>query len=142
MTKRQFFAAAIAAAAVTVAGVAGSGTSAQAKVQVEKPFRLVSEGTIANETGLDCDLDLSGEPVLLCGQEFAGVDERATHLGRTTSTGTGVLTLYVTRPPCTTPEGNPGAFCTSPTRTEPSSQPTVTSCTSASTRQDAATGSA
>ncbi len=110
MTKRQFFAAAIAAAAVTVAGVAGSGTSAQAKVQVEKPFRLVSEGTIANETGGDCEFQLlpSGELVLLCGQEFAGVDERATHLGRTTSTGTGVLTLYVTRPPCTTPEGNPG----------------------------------
>lgn len=109
MGKRQVFAAAIAAAAVTVAGVAASGTPAQAQQQVEKPFRYVSEGTISSEDPANqCDLDFStGEPVLLCDQEFAGIDERATHLGRTTSTATGVLTLFVVRPPCVTPEGNP-----------------------------------
>jgi len=112
MGKRQVFAAAIAAAAVTVAGVAASGTPAQAKQQVEKPFRYVSEGTISNEdaTQGECELDTSGEPVLLCDQEFAGIDERATHMGRTTSTATGVLTLFVVRPTCVTPEGNPFGF--------------------------------
>jgi len=106
--RRQFFAAAFAAAAVTVAGVAASGTPAQAEQQVERPFRYVSEGTITNEDPLqgECDLDTSGEPVLLCDQEFAGIDETATHMGRTTSTATGVLTLYILRPFCTTPEGN------------------------------------
>jgi hypothetical protein len=107
MGKRQLFAATLAAAAVTVAGVAASGTPAHAKMQVEKPFSYVSEGTVSNEPIPQCDLSFpGGEPVLLCDQEFAGTDERATHLGRTTSTATGVLTVFVARPPCTTPEGN------------------------------------
>lgn len=109
MGKRKFFAGAIAAVAVTVAGVAASGTPAHAEQQVERPFRYESEGTVSNEPPPDCDLNFlpGGEPVLLCDQQFAGIDERATHLGRTTSTATGVLTLYVARPACTTPEGNP-----------------------------------
>ena len=112
MGKRQFFAAAIAAAVVTVAGVVVAGTPAQAKQQVERPFRYLSEGTISNEPVEDCDFDFlsSGEPVLLCDQQFAGTDERATHLGRTASTATGVLTIFVGRPPCTTPDGNTEGF--------------------------------
>ena len=109
MGKRQLFAGAFAAVAVTVAGVATSGTPAHADQQVERPFRYESEGTVFNEL-LPCggvSFLPGGEPVLLCDQDFAGINERATHLGRTSSTATGVLTVYVARPSCTTPEGNP-----------------------------------
>lgn len=102
--QRQFFSAAVAAAAVTVAAVAASAAPAQAGQQVERPFRYVSEGTVSNEP-LPCD---SNFPNLECDQEFEGIDETATHMGRTTSTATGVLTLFFSRPLCTTPGGGLG----------------------------------
>lgn len=106
MGTRQFFAAALAAAAITVAGVSAIGTPAQAD-NVERPFRFTSVGTITNEDFPDCDFAVQTEgPVFLCDQEFAGVDERAMHLGRTTSTATGVLTVFLAKF-CLTPEGNP-----------------------------------
>ena len=109
MRRRQALGSVVVTAAVVVGTVAALGTSAEADSDVERPFRYRSTGTIENEPPGQCDLDQSetGELVLRCDQQFASTDEVATHLGRSTSTATGVLTLFIFRPSCTTPDGNP-----------------------------------
>ena len=108
MRMRRVPAAAVAVAAVTVGGVAASVAPAQASSPVERPFKSTSVGTITNEPPPDCELVVlpGPEPTLVCDQSIDTV-VIATHLGRSTSNATGVLTLFIARP-CTTPDGQPG----------------------------------
>jgi len=115
MRMRQVLAAGVAAAAITVGGVAASSAPVLAGTSVERPFMLRTSGTITNEQPADCELVFldTGEPTLECDQ---GIDQtgNATHLGRSSSSATGVLTLYVLRP-C--PDNQPGVQYASTTQT-------------------------
>ena len=99
MRMRQVLAAGVAAAAITVGGVAASGAPVLAGTSVERPFMLSTSGTITNEQPADCDLVFlgTGEPTLECDQ-WIDQTGNATHLGLSSSSATGVLTLYVARP--------------------------------------------
>ncbi|HUS43594.1 MAG TPA: hypothetical protein VMY16_13095 [Ilumatobacteraceae bacterium] len=98
MRMRQVLAAGVAAAAITVGGVAASGAPVLAGTSVERPFMLRTSGTVANEPLSDCDLVFigGGEPTLECDQGFDQTGN-ATHLGLSSSSATGVLTIYFLR---------------------------------------------
>lgn len=91
----------LAAAALTVGGVAASGTPALASTNVERPFKSMSSGTIINDP---CNLGPTGA---VCDQAIS-TTFIATHLGRSSNSATGVLTIDFAAP-CT-PSGGGNGF--------------------------------
>ena len=109
MRTRQLLTAAMAAAALTVGGVAASGTPAVASTNVERPFKSMSSGTIVNDP-----CDPSQFPTVVCDQTIS-TTFIATHLGRSSNSATGELTLDFSEP-CIAPSGNGGVSFESTTQ--------------------------
>jgi len=86
---------------LVVAVTAIGAVPASAKQQVERPFKATESGTITYVC------DFSNFPDVPCDQEIETV-LIGTHLGRSVRTSTGVATLHLGEPPCTTPEGTFG----------------------------------
>jgi hypothetical protein len=93
----------VAAAAITVApaGAAAGGT--------DRPFKSTANGTLLLlDDPMMGECDFVSPSFLVCGQELS-TDFIGTHLGRSTSTGMGELTIDLSQF-CTTPGGNPEGF--------------------------------
>ena len=90
------------AGALVVASTAIGAAPAGASQEVERPFHSTADGTIDLEPFPDCDF--TNFPDVVCDQTIETVFI-ATHLGKSTNTTTGQVTLHVFQP-CTTIDGN------------------------------------
>jgi hypothetical protein len=94
---------AVAAIGATPAGAAKGGT--------DRPLTVSGSGTNLFEAPpVECDFAITDRgPALVCDQ-FIELDVKGTHLGKSTYSGEGELTIYVDpAEACTTPDGLPGA---------------------------------
>ena len=103
---KKFIAITAVAAAMSFASVApiGATPASAAKGGIDRPFKATANGTIALQEFDDCDF--SAFPDVVCDQVIETVFI-GTHLGKSTNTTEGKVTLHLGVPPCTTPSGNP-----------------------------------